>query len=98
MTVESPQRVSVYSPIYGEDQKRDLLARCEISISDLHTDTYLDAEEFNVMLQARVVQSANRDLVLRFVGTMRDEQSNQTADDGFSQRVTVRTALRRWGT
>lgn len=28
VTVESPQRVSVYSPIYGEDQKRDLLARC----------------------------------------------------------------------
>lgn len=97
MTVESPQRVSVYSPIYGEDQKRDLLARCEISISDLHTDTYLDAEEFNVMLQARVVQSANRDLVLRFVGTMRDEQSNQTADDGFSQRVTVRTGVAQVG-
>ena len=97
VTVESPQRVSVYSPIYGEDQKRDLLARCEISISDLHTDTYLDAEEFNVMLQARVVQSANRDLVLRFVGTMRDEQSNQTADDGFSQRVPVRTGVAQEG-
>ena len=57
----------------------------------------LDAEEFNVMLQARVVQSANRDLVLRFVGTMRDEQSNQTADDGFSQRVTVRTGVAQVG-
>lgn len=49
------------------------------------------------MLQARVVQSANRDLVLRFVGTMRDEQSNQTADDGFSQRVTVRTGVAQVG-
>lgn len=97
VSVESPGAVSVYSPIYGEDQKRDLVARCEVDLRRLDTDRFMDAEDFNVMLQARVIQSANRDLVLKFVGSMKDEQSNQTADDGFSQRVTIKTGVAQMG-
>ena len=36
-------------------------------------------------------------LVLKFVGSMRDEQSNQVADDGFSQRVTIKTGVSQVG-
>lgn len=97
VSVDSHYSVSVYSPIYGPECKRDRVAVCSIDTSPLHTDCFLDAEDFNIMLQAKVIQSPNRDLVLKFVGSMRDEQSNQTADDGFSQRVTIKTGVAQVG-
>ena len=97
VNVESPTRVVVYSPFYGDEKKRDVIARCEVNPSSLNTDCYMDAEDFNVMIQTKVVQSPNRDLVLKFVGSMRDEQSNAVADDGFSQRVTVKTGVAQVG-
>lgn len=97
VSVDSPTCVQVYSPIYGEDCKRDMVARCVIEPRGLTADRYMDAEDFNIMLQSRAIQTTNRDLVLKFVGSMRDEQSNQTADDGFSQRVTVKTGVAQVG-
>lgn len=97
VSVEDPTHVCVYSPIYGDDQKRDLVARCSIDLSRLDTDRFMDAEDFNIMLQARVIQSPNRDLVLKFVGSMGDEQSNRTADDGFSQCITVKKGVAQMG-
>ena len=97
VAVDSPYVVAVYSPIYGADCRRDCVAMCEITTGQLRTDCFMDAEDFNVMLQAKVIQSPNRDLVLKFVGSMRDEQSNQTADDGFSQRVTIKTGVAQVG-
>ena len=93
VNVASPARVEVLSHIYGPDAKRDVIASCVIELPVLRTCDYMDPEDFNVMLQTRVLQSPNRDLVLKFVGSLKDEQSNQTADDGFSQRVTVKTGV-----
>lgn len=93
VSVETPREVCVYSPIYGEDQERDLLARCVVEQPRLDVNHYMDPESFNVMLQTHIIQSPNRDLVLKFVGSLKDEQSNQTADDGFSQRVTIKTGV-----
>ena len=93
VNVASPERVEVLSPIYGPDVRRDTIASCSISIPSLTTSVYMDPEDFNIMFQTRVLQSPNRDLVLKFVGSLKDEQSNQTADGGFSQRVTVKTGV-----
>lgn len=93
INVENPTRVEVLSPIYGPDVRRDCIAQCAIDLPILNTGSYMEPEDFNVMLQTHVLQSPNRDLVLKFVGSLKDEQSNQTADDGFSQRVTVKTGV-----
>lgn len=93
VNVESPREVCVYSEVYGDDLKRDLLARCCVEQPRLDVNHYMDPESFNVMLQTHIIQSPNRDLVLKFVGSLKDEQSNQTADDGFSQRVTIKTGV-----
>lgn len=93
VSVVAPNYVVAYGPVCGEDMKRDKLAYCLIETPRLDTNRYMDPESFNVMLQTHVIQSASRDLVLKFVGSLKDEQSNQTADDGFSQRVTVKTGV-----
>lgn len=93
VNVASPDCVEVLSPIYGPDARRDIIASCSINIPSLNTGNYMDPEDFSIMLQTRVLQSPNRDLVLKFAGSLKDEQSNQTADDGFSQRVTVKTGV-----
>lgn len=93
VNVESAQRVRVLGPICGIDNSRDVIALCSVDMPVLETGVYKDPEDFNVMLQTRVLQSPNRDLVLKFVGSLKAEQSNQTADDGFSQRVTVKTGV-----
>lgn len=93
VSVESPTCVYVYSPMYGEEMKRDCIVSCRVELPNMRTDVFHDAEDFNVMLQTHVLQSPNRDLVLKFVGSLKDEQSNQTADDGFSQRVTIKTGV-----
>ena len=44
-------------------------------------------------MQTRMLPSENRDTVLRLAGAIKAEQSMQTADDGFSQKVTIKRGV-----
>lgn len=89
--VISPTLVALDSPIYGVESKSDRLATCKAEMPRIEFDRYLPPDDFQIMLMTRFVQSENRDKVLAFAGKIRADESLETADDGFSQRVTIKT-------
>lgn len=93
--VTSPTRVEVFTPVFGPSRKRECIAYCEISLPSILFDKYISAEDLLIMLNTRFAEDTlgNRTLAMQLVGNLRNEQSNQTADDGFSQRVTVKTGV-----
>jgi hypothetical protein len=98
--VTSPTRVEVFTPVFGPDRIRSCIAFCEVDLPGISFDKYIAAEDLLIMLNTRFDDDivgdgavSNRTLAMQLVGNMRNEQSNQTADDGFSQRVTVKTGV-----
>lgn len=81
--------VEVITPVTGYYKERTIVAKCEALVPQIPFDRYMDAEDFQIMVQTRFQPCDNRALVLKLSGSLRNEQSMQTADDGVSQKVTI---------
>jgi len=93
VSVHGVNGVRVYTPLTGENNERHCLAQCCVEMPGIILNTYLDPEDFAVMMQTHFVEGPNRDAVLAIAGNLRMEQDAQTADDGMSQRITVRQGM-----
>lgn len=87
--VVNTRRVEVLSPLHGFYRERNVVAKCEALVPNIPFDEFMGVDEFQIMLQSRFAESANRALVLQLSGSLRSEQSNRIADDGVSQKVTI---------
>ncbi|MEG1813686.1 MAG: hypothetical protein RR296_10455 [Clostridia bacterium] len=87
--VTNVDRVEVITPVTGWHKKRYIVASCNALVPKIPFNTYLDAEDFQIMVQTRFRETDNRALVLKLSGSLRSEQNMQTADDGVSQKVTI---------
>lgn len=87
--VESPLDVQLYGPLHGYQKKRPQLAYARAMVPHIPFGRFLTPDEFNVMLQTSFVESETRDSVLSFAGIVKIDAGMTTADDGFSQRVSV---------
>jgi len=88
-----PTEVRVETPCEGYAQRSYALAVCKYGAPQLPYDRRMDAEEFVIKLQTLFVENEKRDLVLRVVQNMREEQSMETADNGISQRVEIKQGV-----
>lgn len=91
--VVNTRKVEVLSPMYGFYRERDVLAKCDALVPDIPFGRFMDVDEFQIMLQSRFEDDPNRALVLQLSGSLRSEQSNQIADDGVSQKVTIKRGV-----
>ena len=91
--VKSPTMVEVIAPETGYWRERELVSYCTAVIPDITFGRYMDAEDFQVMVQTCFMESENRAVVLRLAGSVRKEQNMQTADDGVSQKVTINSGI-----
>lgn len=91
--VVSPKRVEVLSPLNGFYQERFIVAECDALVPDIPFGRFQGVDEFQIMLQSRFEDSANRALVLQLSGSLRTEQENKIADDGVSQKVTIKRGV-----
>ena len=87
--VVDPKRVQVLSPMVGFYKERFLVAQCDALVPHIDFDTFMEVDEFQIMLQSMFAESENRAKVLLLSGSLRTEQSGQIADDGVSQKVTI---------
>lgn len=106
--VKSPTEVIVTTPGHGRENRRACLASCRFSPPEIRFDRYMSQEDFMIHLQTRF-QPAPEDfneistggdpdagdyaVVAALVGKIRMENEAQTADDGMSQRVTLRDGV-----
>jgi len=83
--VESPDQVNVFTTLdsYG---RRD-------STPDTTFGYFMDAEEMNVMLQSQFVETDDRDLILKVIGNLKEENVRKASDDGVSQSVTIQSGV-----
>ena len=93
VSVVSPARIEVTTPSKGVNNKRQLLAVCEYESPRIEFDRYMDSEDFCIMVQTCFVEDENRDIVLQVARNLVEEQSEQTADDGISQRVVTKSGI-----
>lgn len=93
VSVLSPERVEIVSPLCGQDNIRHVIAYCNYEADRIAFCHQMTQEDFIVMMQSRFVETDSRALVLKVVGNMSDQQSNTTADDGVTQQLTVKKGV-----
>lgn len=93
VSVTSPRQVWVYGAIEGEARRRPTLAYCSYSAPSIPFDSFVDAETLAITMQATFKQDEARDAVLGVMSNLSEQQSAQTSDDGFSQRVTIKSGV-----
>lgn len=90
--VEDPTTVNVFTALdsYG---RREWLAESNATTPDINFSYFMDAEEMNIMLQSQFVQSDDRDIILKVIGNLQEENVRKASDDGVSQSVTVQSGV-----
>lgn len=91
--VESPCLVSVLTPGFGRLNGRSRVAYCKALIPEIRFDRYMTQEDFLIHLQTRFADAEDYETVAQLAGNVRTESEAQTADDGMSQRVTIKDGV-----
>ena len=90
--IVSPTEVVVVTRV-NHDMERNVFIKTQALIPQFHFDKFFDAEEFNIALQSRFVETADRGHILKIVGNIRDENVTTFGDDGVSQQVTAKVGI-----
>ena len=90
--VTSPTRVDLVSCL-NFDRMRETLAIVEAQIPEFSYDTYMDHERFLIALQAKFLPGDDRELLLKFAGTVESGTVAQYGDDGVTQKATVKSGI-----
>lgn len=94
MTVHviSPTEVHLYSSL-DADRKREYLVEVNAELPDFRFGSFIDHENFVIALQSKFVPNEDRDLVLKFAGTVEDGTVAEYGDDGVTQKATIKTGV-----
>ena len=93
VSVDSPCKVIVYGAITGDAMQRPMLAYCDYNAPEIPFNSFVDSESLAIIMQATFKQDDARDAVLGVMSNLSEQQSAQTSDDGFSQRVTIKSGV-----
>lgn len=90
--VDSPTKVTLFSEL-DLDREREYLVTIEAKVPSFDFGRYIEHEMFCISLQSKFIKNADRDLVLKFAGTVEDGTVAQYGDDGVTQKATVKTGI-----
>lgn len=90
--IASPTTVRVISSL-DLDRKREELATAEADIPRFDYGNYMGQEKFIISLQAMFLDGGDRELLLRFAGTVKDESIAEYGDNGITQKATIKTGI-----
>lgn len=90
--VVSPTNVVVFDAL-NDDHDRRMYLSTTAMLPKINFETFLSRESFNIMLQSCFVQDADRDRVLKFIGTLVEDNSITQMDDGFTQAAVVKSGV-----
>ena len=93
--VESPTRVHLCGPLSHATQQRPVFVSCRPLLPTLCFGEHIKAEQFNMQLQYGFVDTLGRRELLAFIGSIRQESSVDTEDDGVTQVVTAKAGIAR---
>ena len=92
VAVESPTTVRLYSQL-DDNRDREYLMVAEAFLPSFHFNQFMDQESFCIALQSKFIKNDDRDLLLKFAGTVESGTVAQYGDDGVTQKATIKTGL-----
>jgi hypothetical protein len=78
-----------------KDRVRDYYIRAEAHTPQIRFDTFMDAEQFNIMLQSCFEKNDDLQKILSVIGTVKEENVKTTGDDGITQTVMAKAGIAR---
>lgn len=90
--VVAPDCVKLVSCL-DNDRQRETLVEVHAEIPDFSYGSFMDHESFLIALQAKFLPGPDRDLLLKFAGTVENGTVAQYGDDGVSQKATIKTGI-----
>lgn len=91
--VRAHDDVRLFSKL-NKDKDRELYIQAEAILpNNIRYNTFIDTENFNIMLQSSFVDNGDKVVLLKYTGLVQDEAVKSTGDDGVSQQVTVKTGV-----
>ncbi|MGJ9460096.1 hypothetical protein [Oceanobacillus sp. CF4.6] len=90
--VASPTEVRVESYL-NADRERDYFIRADALTPSFRFDNWYSTEEFNIKLQSCFVKNDDRDIMLKVVGNITEDQVKTVSDDGVSQAVVAKVGV-----
>lgn len=90
--VESPTEVNVFSSL-NQDRNREYLIRANAMLPQFQFENWYDPENFIIKLQSAFVPNEDRNIVLKVVGNIREEDVRTYGDDGIGQTVTAKVGV-----
>jgi hypothetical protein len=91
--IESPTLLSLTTPADNTSREREEYIKCEASLPYISLNSFTDAESFNIMLQSTFVDVGDRAHILKLIGNLREENVQNTSDDGVTQKVTAKVGV-----
>lgn len=95
--VEDHANVKLLSALHGDFAQRDCLVHVKADLLQMKFNTWVESEPFNIFMQACFQETEDRAQVLKVVGNIRESAVKDTADDGVSQEVTIKSGIARVG-
>lgn len=90
--VVSPTEVRYYSQL-NPNRERELVAIINANVPRFDFGSFMDKEKFIIALQSKFIPGEDRDLLLKFAGTVEDGTVQTYGDDGVTQKATIKTGL-----
>lgn len=90
--VVSPTEVQLYSQL-DEDRMREHLVEITAQVPEFQYGKYYGHESFIIALQSRFIGNNDRDLLLKFAGTVENGTVAQYGDDGVTQKATIKQGV-----
>ena len=90
--VESPTVVSLYSCL-DLDRGREYIASVYAELPSFSFGKFIEHERFLIGVQSTFISNNDKELLLKFAGTVEGVTIADYGDDGVSQKATVKTGL-----
>lgn len=90
--VVSPTEVKLYSRL-DDDRKREYMVKVSAQVPEFRYGSYMGHEAFLIALQSKFITNSDRELLLKFAGTVENGTVAQYGDDGVTQKATVKTGI-----
>lgn len=87
------ERKVVLNGLLESDGGREFLAVANAIVPRFEYEYFHDAEELIIALQSTFTKTADRDVLLKVIGNVKEENVRNTGDTGYSQAVTIQTGL-----
>ena len=90
--VVNPKRVILFSQL-DDDREREYLVDVEAQVPEFNYGSYIGHESFLIALQSKFIDNPDRELLLKFTGTVENGTVAQYGDDGVTQKATIKTGI-----